>query len=847
MRLPVPRARLPAPTLGTEGLGEAEVAERRQRYGPNEILEEPKRTWAELARNTGRDPMIWFLVGTSLLYLLLGQPVEGWTLLAAIVPLVGMDAWLHQRTRASMEGLSRQLAAHALVVRAGAPRRVDATEVVVGDVVEVAAGEPFPADGLIVAGEGLQTEESSLTGESQPVRKQPLRDELPPGEAPLVDWAHWGLAGTRLLTGRATLRVVSTGAETLYGSIVRMSTRHQRTRTPLQSAIAGLVAVLVAAAATFCLILAFVRWRQGYGWLDALVSAATLGVAALPEEFPVALTFFLGAGVYRLARRRALVRRAVSVENIGRVTCLCVDKTGTLTEGQLRVTRCLPAGQVTSTRLLHAAARASRPESGDPLDVALAAAVNARESRAPPAEVLALFPFTEERRRETAVVREEDGAWAFTKGAPEVVLEACELSHEERAAWMREVESQAVEGRKVIACAEQRLDAHTWHGGEPSRRLRFLGLVACADPVRSGVAESIAACYQAGIHPLMVTGDHPETARAVAREIGLGSGAPVLLLGEELEARLNRGGGGLLRQVDIIARTLPAQKLALVNALQGTGEVVAVTGDGVNDVPAIQAADVGIAMGERGTRSAREVASIVLLDDNIRSIVGAISEGRQLFHNLRASFRYLLLVHIPLVVTAALIPLAGYPLLYLPIHIIWLELIIHPTALLAFQAAANPKTLRPSRRPLRARFFSRGDWAAIGLSGAMLVGVMVLGYAWSLGARRDVEHARTMALVSLIVASAAFSGLLSGLRTRLAGFICAGTLSSALVLVQVPALARLMHLSPLHAVDWGWAVAGGVAACLPLLPGLLARRRPPVPAESQGKPAPLTLPAPHRS
>jgi Ca2+-transporting ATPase len=244
----------------------------------------------------------------------------------------------------------------------------------------------------------------------------------------------------------------------------------------------------------------------------------------------------------------------------------------------------------------------------------------------------------------------------------------------------------------------------------------------------------------------------------------------------------------------------------------------------VNDVPALQAADVGIAMGERGTRSAREVASIILLDDNIRSIVGAIAEGRQLFHNLRASFQYLLLVHIPLVVTAAVIPLAGYPLLYLPIHIIWLELLIHPTAMLAFQERAHPEALRAMPRRKQARFFSRADWAAIGLSAVVLVAVMVLGYEWNLGARRDVEHARAMALVALSVASAVFAALLSGLRTRLARLICMGTLASALLLVQVPPLSRLLQLSPLHGVDWGLAIAGGLVAGLPLLPGLLWRR-----------------------
>jgi Ca2+-transporting ATPase len=804
MRLSLPLSRLPGSASGLEGLREAEVAGRRQRYGSNALIEERRNTWSQLARDTARDPMIWFLVSTSLLYLFLGQPVEGWTLLASIMPLVGMDAWLHRRTRASTEGLSQQLAAFAVVLRDGRPSKVKASEVVVGEVVVVAAGESFPADGVVLAGEGLQAEESSLTGESQPVRKRPLPAVLPPGEAPLVDWEHWGLAGTRLLTGRAVLRTVYTGGETLYGRIVRLAASGQRARTPLQAAIQSLVLVLVVAAAVFCLILAFVRWRQGYGGLDALVSAATLGVAALPEEFPVALTLFLGSGVYRLARCRALVRRAVSVENIGRVTCICADKTGTLTEGQLRVTRGLPAREVTEVRLLHAAVRASRPESGDPLDVALAAAASGEGPGMPRAEVLATFPFTEERRQETAVVHEADGLWAFTKGSPEQVLRRCALSPGEREQWAREVEAQAAEGRRVIACAQRRLDAQAWDGGEPARGLHFLGLVVCADPVRPGVAESIAACYRAGIHPLMVTGDHPETARAVAREIGLGGGTPRLLLGEELETRLRQGEGSSLRQVDVIARTLPAQKLALVLALQ-----------------ALQAADVGIAMGERGTRSAREVASIVLLDDNFRTVVRAIAEGRQLFQNLRASFRYLLLVHIPLVVTAALIPLAGYPLLYLPIHIIWLELIIHPTALLAFQvAAAPPEALEPARRYGQARFFSRADWLAIGLSSVLLVAVMVLGYEWNLGARRDVEHARAMALVALTVASAVFAALLSGLRTRLARLICLGTLASALLLVQVPTLARLLQLSPLHGVDWGWAIAGGLVAGLPLLPVL---------------------------
>ncbi len=817
MRLPVPISRLPVPPGTGRGLSSHEVLEHRRRHGSNAILERPRHSAWQVARETARDAMLWFLVGTGGLYLVLGQHAEALTLLLALVPLLGMDAFLHRRTRASTEGLRGRLAEHATVVREGRELRVRADEVVVGDLVRVDAGEGFPADGLVVEGEGLQAEESSLTGEAYPVRKRPVRFPLPPGEEPLVEGEHWGLAGTRLLTGSARVRIVFTGAETMYGHIVQSAEGGTRARTPLQGAIASLVTVLVVVAAGLCATLAFVRWRQGYGWLDALVSAATLAVAALPEEFPMAFTFFLGAGVYRLARRQALVRRAVSVENIGRVTVLCTDKTGTLTEGRLRVSRVMPVEGEPVAEVLRVAALASRREGGDPLDAALldeAERVGAWSER----ERVAIFPFTEERRREVAVVREGPGRLGFAmKGAPERVLEMCELSEEERAEHAARVTALAAEGRKVIACASQEWEEAVWRGGEPDRAWHLVGLVACEDPLREGVPRAVWACREAGIHTLMMTGDHPVTARAVARSLGLGGGTPVVLTGEEVEARLRTGDGSVLRRTDVIARALPAQKLALVTALQRSGEVVAMTGDGVNDVPALQAADVGVAMGERGTRGAREVASIVLLNDDFRTLVGAIAEGRQLFRNLRASFQYLLLIHIPLVFTAALVPLAGYPLLYLPIHIVWLELIIHPTAMLVFQSGARSERLKRQPRLRKARFFSRVDWTVIALAGVLMTAVVVWGYDRSLGARGDVEHARAVALASLTVASAFFAAWLSRLRTVTARVVVAVTLGVTVLLVQVPVLAEVLHLHPLHSDDWARAVGGAAVACLPLV------------------------------
>ncbi len=821
MRRALPTSRLPDAWLSERGLTGPEADARRRRYGANDIVETPPAALWEVARDTGKDPMLWFLAGTSALYAVVGQGVEALTLLAATVPLAGMDIYLHRRTQASTEGLQSRIAVTARVVRDGASREIMARDVVAGDLALVAAGEPFPADGVIVAGAGLQTDESALTGEAYPASKSPLASAPRDGDERFVDHEHWGFAGTRLLTGQAALRVAFTGGETVYGEIVRSATSGTHAPTPLQSAIASLVTVLITVASVLCLIMAWARLRQGHGWVDALVSAVTLATAALPEEFPIVFTFFLGVGVYRLARRQALVRRAVSVENIGRVSCICSDKTGTITEGELHLTHLVPSPALGAERLLFFASIASRADSGDPLDTAILRQADGAGARGLPVELLAAFPFTEGRRRESAIVRDRDGTLiAATKGATETIFAMCQLGDGEREGWMRRMTELATEGHKVIACAWRPLDGAIWTAGAPdelTHGFRFAGLLAFEDPVREHVARAVELCREAQIHTIMVTGDHPLTARAVAREIGLGGPEPVVVAGDEIEARVARGEGATLRHVDVIARAAPAQKLALVRALQDGGEIVAVTGDGVNDVPALQAADVGIAMGERGTRSAREVAAIVLLDDNFSTIVRAIGEGRQLFRNLQLSFLYLLMVHIPLVITAAFVPLAGYPLLYLPVHIVWLEMVIHPTALLVFQELPAGERLQPVATSRPARFFSARDWVAIAVVGGLITAFVVAGYLASLGEGGRLEHGRAMALAVLTLASAALTGVLSGLRTWTSRIVVAGTIALSLALIQTPVLARLLHLEPLHFVDWILAIVAATLACPPLV------------------------------
>ena len=817
----VPLDRMDGLTSLTRGLTAEQVEARAARYGQNLILEAAPGGWLRLARETMKDPMLWFLVGTSAMFVFVGQLTEAAILLAALVPLVGMDAFLHRRTQASIQGLSSRLGSTATVERDGSRQEIASTGIVPGDLVIVAAGEPFPADGLLVAGERIQVDESALTGESFPVRKE-LLAQLPARENEVkVDSRAWGLAGTRLLAGEAQMRVVYIGGETLYGEIVRSATRASHTRTPLQSAVANLVTVLVVGAVLLCLTLAWVRYQQGHGLLDALLSAMTLAVAALPEEFPVVLTFFLGVGVYRLAKRQALVRRAVVVENIGRVSCICTDKTGTVTQGQLRLSHRVPIANMSTERILLLAAAASRRETGDPMDGAILDALE----RAPSWEVVASFPFTEDRKRETGILREDGRLLAAVKGAPEVVLKQCDLAHADRAKWQAQIDEYAGTAHKVIACAWRRLEESTWAGGEPDRDFLMAGLLCFEDPVRPGVAEALRACQAAHIRVIMVTGDHAATARAVAREIGLGGEEPRVIEGDRLKSLLERGDSSILRGLDVIARAVPAQKLDLVRALQGEGHIVAVTGDGVNDVPALQAADIGIAMGGRGTRSAREVAAIVLLDDNFSSIVHAIAEGRQLFSNLRLSFQYLLMIHLPLVFTAALIPLAGYPVLYLPIHIVWLELIIHPTALLVFQELPSDHDLAPARRTTRLRFFDVTKWVTIAAVATLIATVITVSYVRGLGSGYDVGHARAIALVVLTTASATITVGLSRMRSRTARIIVAGTVLMSVLLVQTPDLSQLLHLAPLHLDDWMLAVGGGLLAAL-LSATTAARLRP---------------------
>lgn len=809
---------------GPAGLSDAEVTSQRSRFGANSIVERAGNPWLEIFADTVKDPMIWFLVGIGSVFFLVGDRQEAVILFAATVPLLFMDAFLHWRTQASTASLKGQLAAEALVIRDGKKSRIDSRDIVPGDLVVLNAEDHFlPADGYWESVDALQVDESVLTGEAFPIAKRGLPWEAfrAAGDV-LIDADSLGFAGTRVLTGGGLLRVLFTGKETSYGEIVQSVSTMTHERTALQHSIAKLTRALVLAAAAFCLILAVIRLRQGHGWLDALLSAATLAVAAIPEEFPVVFTFFLGVGVYRLAKRRVLVRRAVSVENIGRVTRICTDKTGTVTAGQLELTHIDAAGPVSETEALAAAAAASNPDGTDPVDQAIFSAATGKNLTIP--RRLNVIPFTEDRKRETAFFENQGRAVCVMKGSPETVLSKSALSADERNAWLERTVKWASEGHKMLAVASRDVtEAELREGREPESGFHFAGLLAFEDPPRPEVLPAVEYCGRNGIRVLMLTGDHPQTAAAIAREVGLGKGRPVVVSAEaepeKFEASWLKAYPDFLKGADVVARCNPLQKLRVVEALRAHGELVAVTGDGVNDVPALKAADIGIAMGIRGSRSAKEVSSIILGDDNFGTIVNAIREGRQLFANLRLSFEYLLLFHIPFVLSAAIVPLMGYPLLYLPVHIVWLELIIHPTALFAFQQLAA--TDGDGEPESRTSFFDRRDTLRILIVGAIVTAAVVAAYVSGLAEAGDAEHGRAKVMALLPLWSAGLALFLTRGKSRTANIIAGVSVLASVVVIQWKNLAAPLHLTPLHGVDW-LKTSVFVLAALVLL-GLLRR------------------------
>lgn len=766
------------------------------------------------------DPMAILLLAASVIYVSLGDLTDSAVTLAALVPITAVSLLLEVRAERALAGLRRLTAPTARARRDGVERKVPVADLVPGDVVLLQEGDVVPADGRLVETRQLAVDESALTGESHPVDKDP--------EGGKEDRSVF--AGTTILSGRGAAVLERTGPSTRFGQIGRLVAAIQQPQTPLQRVIRRLILQLAAVALLFCVAVVAVELAYGLGWGSALIAGVSLAIAAVPEEFPMVFTLFLALGAWRLARERALVRRLASVETLGATTVICTDKTGTLTMGDLTVAALAmeadrggseESGSAGHWELLEAAVLACEPRPFDHLEQAILeyADEHGAERDLQSGELVADYAFDPAARYMSHVWRREGQYRIAAKGALEGILDVSRAGPATRA-WAQEANRRlAAGGMRVIAVACGGLAAPSGDRPADERALRFSGLVGFSDPLRPGVREALAECVGAGIRVIMLTGDHPVTAHAVAEGLALPHRDADIATGDDLDRADDEALRRLAARSAIFARTQPEQKHRLVRALRSLGQVVAMTGDGINDAPALREADIGVAMGRRGTEVARGAAAMVLLDDNFATIVSAVRNGRRIFDNLRRAFAYLVAFHAPLLLLALVVPLLDRPLLLLPIHLVILELFIHPAVSLVFEAEPPSPDLmgRPPRGPSegllpRAQLLRTGAEGVVLFAGVLLVYLALL----ASGAAEDVARAGGFSclligqLLLLEVERAPDRPIWRGWRpNRALGPVAAATLLALVLVVQVPVLGHVLRLAPLSAGQWAAAV--GVA------------------------------------
>ncbi|MGV8932267.1 MAG: cation-translocating P-type ATPase [Luteimonas sp.] len=787
-----------APPASTIGLSASEAAQRLLRDGPNAQPQPDQRHWPRILLSVLREPMLLLLIAACVLYLSVGEPRDAAALGLSVLLVVGLTLYQEMRAENALQALRDLSSPFAIAWRDGALQRVPATSLVVGDVVQVAEGDRVPADAKLLDSSDLRVDESLLTGESVPVARAAGADD----EAARIR------AGTLVVRGQAMAEVTATGSGTEMGRIGASLGELNREATPLQHEIRRLVLWFTAASIASCvLVFALYLWLRG-GWLDALLAGITLAMATIPEEFPVVLTVFLALGAWRMARLRVLVRRPPAIEALGSVTVLCTDKTGTLTENRMALTRLLTDGATPRTpddaldgdnlSLLQCAARASDADGFDPMDRAVHAVASARPADFPSDdwEDMKRYPVTPALPAYATAWRcaGRPGLLLACKGAPEAVAALCGLAEEDRTRVLAHAATMAAEGLRVLAVADAQTTTTDAPDSLEDQPFTWRGLLGFADPLRAEVPAAVAEAHAAGVRVVLMTGDHVETARAIAIAAGI-CDHPQVTLGASLEQLDADALRDLLGRTDVFARVRPEHKLRLVQALRDAGEVVAMTGDGVNDAPALMAAHVGVAMGGRGTDVAREAASIVLLDDDFASVVRAIRMGRTIYANLERAARYIVAVHVPIAGLALLPLVLGTPLILLPLHVVFLEMVIDPACSIVLER--EPPAPDLMRRPPRP-------------SGTPLLGLRTIIKSMLLGAS-------AFALVLLVYLAASRTGLPSPQPAALA-FAALIACNIALVLWHM-APARGGIARPTNVAFW-ITVVGALAllACLTLVP-----------------------------
>ena len=725
----------PEPALRA-GLTSAEAKDRLQRDGPNLLPQPERRRRWRIVIDVLREPMLLLLLAATAVYMVLGDLQEALLLGVSVLLVIGLTVYQEQKSERALQALRELGTPRARALRDGAPCILASSDLVVGDVILLAEGERVPADARVLDETDLHADESLLTGESVPVRC---------AVAPASAEDALLHASTLVVRGHGTAEVVAVGSRTAVGRIGIALRSIQPEPTPMQHEIRRVVAMFALLSLASCVLVAGLYLATRGGWLDAILAGLTLAMATIPEEFPVVLAVFLALGAWRMAQHKALVRRTPAIEALGATTVLCTDKTGTLTENRMAVAALvvdderadLASIQTPTLRmLLETAALASQPQSHDPMDRALQDAAQRLDETRAIRQHVREYPLSPAC---PAVVH----AWALPgdallvacKGAPETVADLCRLPDIRRNSVLAEVDAMARKGLRVLAVASATwpatgaTDASALPASMRDFGFSWRGLVGFADPLRAGVPEAVAEAQAAGVRVIMLTGDHLETARAIAHQAGIANGVDVLL-GRDIDALDDDALARRISSTNVFARVRPEHKLRLVDAFKRAGQVVAMTGDGVNDAPALMSAHVGIAMGGRGTDVAREAASIVLLDDNFVTVISAIRLGRNIYNNIRRAVHYILAVHVPITGLAILPLLAGGPLVLLPLHVVFLELIIDPACTIVFEhESATDDIMRRPPRPSTERLLGARSMLGSLVQGGVMFAAVVAVYA----------------------------------------------------------------------------------------------------------------------
>jgi len=835
------------------GLSDAEVAALQSNEGFNEIPSEKKRTLLGIAVDAMREPTFALLFLGALVYVAIGD-LEGAALMLVFVGVViGISVYQEIKVERALEALQDLSSPRARVIRNGKQTVVPGRDVVRGDIIILSEGDRVPADVVILSCSNLMVDESLLTGEAVPVRKSAwdgkVKIERPGGDCegvgafsspprPGGEDLPFAYSSTLVSQGHAVVRVLSIGAATEVGKIGKALEKIKPGPTELQKETDGLVKLYSAIGAVACIavvaILGFVHGR----WMDGFISGLSLAMALVPYEFIVVLAGFLALGAWRMSKHNVLTRRMNAIQNLGAATVLCSDKTGTLTQNRMTLEKVWANGKTYSLKdgklpeaaheTLEYAVLASQKEPFDPMERAIkdsgTAKLSGTEHLHADWKLVREYTLSRKLLALSHVWRAPNGKEYLiaAKGAPEAIFDLCHLKKGESEKLMDEMAALSGEGFRVLGVAHGHFLSKALPESQHDFEFEFEGLLALDDPVRPEVAQSVRECREAGIRVIMITGDYPGTAKVVAKKAGF-SNYDDIITGSELDSMDETRLRERIRAVSVFARVVPEQKLRIVEALKANGEVVVMTGDGVNDAPALKAAAVGIAMGGRGTEVARESAALVLTDDNFTSIVRAVRMGRRIYDNIKKAMGYIISVHMPIAGISLLPVIFGWPIALYPVHIAFLELIIDPVCSVVFEAESEEKNIM-RRKPRRQSepLFDRATLVMSTARGLVLLAIIAFVYSSALAAGQDEHSARGVTFATLVLGNLAlvFSsrsqnqsvvGTLGNKNDALLVVICA-TLACLALVLYIPFLQALFQISAPSGQALATAAGGAFAA-----------------------------------